>query len=99
MNDVEYQKPGALPQLLPLIQTSDGDQIKILISGVHPYRTLIFENLGTRPARIKLKVFNGIEFTPSILDQQLNASNTNPTVVFDNENFEVNFCLSVPSSV
>jgi hypothetical protein len=32
-------------------------------------------------------VFSGIEFAPSILDQQLNASNTNPTVVFDNENF------------
>lgn len=95
INDVEYQKPEGLPQLLPLIQTNDGDQIRIWFDGVHPYRTLMFENLGTRPARIKLKVFSGIEFAPSILDQQLNASNTNPTVVFDNENFEVNFCLSV----
>jgi hypothetical protein len=98
MNGVEYQKPEGLPEgeLLPLNPTADGDQIRISIGGVHPNRTLIFENLGTRPARIKLKLFSSLEFVPNILDQGLNSSNNNPTVIFDNSNFEVSFCLSVP---
>ena len=96
INGVEYAKPEGLPSgdLVPEVITPSGDQISVSIGGVHPNRTLMFENVGTRPARISIKVLNGIEYSPNIIEQGLSSTNTNPTAIFDSDNYVINFCLS-----
>lgn len=96
INGVEYAKPEGLPSgdLVPEIITPSGDQIRISIGGVHPNRTLVFENVGTRSARISIKVLSGIEYSPNITEQGLSSTNTNPTAIFDSDNYVINFCLS-----
>lgn len=94
INEIEYAKPEGFPsgELVPEIITPSGDQIKVSVGGVHPNRTLIFENLGTRPARVFLNVLSGEQYEPSILVQGPDPSNTNPTI----EILEgVSFCLSM----
>ncbi|MCH7331339.1 hypothetical protein [Acinetobacter modestus] len=96
INGVEYVKPEGLPSgdLVPESITPSGDQIRISIGGVHPNRTLVFENVGTRSARISIKVLSGIEYSPNIIEQGLSSTNTNPTAIFDSDNYVINFCLS-----
>lgn len=98
INDTEYAKPESIPEgeLLPLNPTPDGDQIRISISGGHPYQKLMFENLGARPARVKIKTKQDWSGS-NLANANLHSSNDNPTVVGDGENFEVRFCLAILS--
>lgn len=98
INDTEYAKPESIPEgeLLPLNPTPDGDQIRISIDGGYPYQKLMFENLGARPARVKLKTKQDW-LGSNLANANLHSSNDNPTVVGDGENFEVHFCLAILS--
>ncbi|MEG2273665.1 MAG: hypothetical protein RSC05_15475 [Acinetobacter sp.] len=90
INDIEYEKPEEHPvnEIISL-----GDQIAIMVQGVHPNRSLVFRNIGSRSARIKIKLKQDW-FDSNLISAGLHPSNNNPTVVFDNENLEVSFCLS-----
>lgn len=97
INGIEYEKPDEHPVnetvLLPSLMTEDGDQIAIMVQGVHPNRSLVFENTGSRSTRIKIKLKQDW-FDSNLISAGLHPSNNNHTVVFDNENLEVSFCLS-----